>query len=79
MIPDVNFYNAVRETLHKRWEPIEVFSYSEEMGEYDGYTPNFYKILREGVADHRVIYEVHGTEMIILVVKVGHRKSIYKR
>ena len=30
------------------------------------------------VADYRIIYEVHGNEMIILVVKVGHRKSVYE-
>ncbi len=33
---------------------------------------------RVRVADYRIIYEVHGTEMIILVVKVGHRKSVYQ-
>lgn len=33
---------------------------------------------RVRVADYRIIYEVHGTEMIILVVKVGHRRSIYR-
>ena len=33
---------------------------------------------RVRVADYRVIYEIHGTEMTILVVKVGHRKAIYK-
>ncbi|SBS33474.1 Toxin RelG [Marinomonas spartinae] len=31
------------------------------------------------VADYRVIYEVHGAEMIILVIKVGHRQSVYQR
>lgn len=34
---------------------------------------------RVRVADYRIIYEVHGLEMIILVVKVGHRKNIYKK
>jgi mRNA interferase RelE/StbE len=33
---------------------------------------------RVRVADYRVIYEINGTEMVILVVKVGHRKAIYK-
>lgn len=33
---------------------------------------------RVRVADYRIIYEIHGTEMIILVVKVGHRKSVYQ-
>lgn len=34
---------------------------------------------RVRVADYRIIYEVHGTEMVILVVKIGHRQSVYKR
>ena len=33
---------------------------------------------RVRVADYRIIYEIHDSEMIILVVKVGHRKAIYK-
>jgi mRNA interferase RelE/StbE len=33
---------------------------------------------RVRVADYRIIYEVHGTELVILVVKVGHRKSVYQ-
>jgi mRNA interferase RelE/StbE len=34
---------------------------------------------RVRVADYRIIYEVNGTEMVILVVKVGHRQAVYKR
>lgn len=34
---------------------------------------------RVRVADYRIIYEIHGMEMIVLIVKVGHRKSIYKK
>lgn len=37
--------------------------------------PNEYRVR---VADYRIIYEIHDSEMIILVVKVGHRKAIYK-
>ena len=33
---------------------------------------------RVRVADYRIIYEIHDSEMIILVVKLGHRKAIYK-
>ena len=28
---------------------------------------------------YRIIYEVNGDELIILIVKIGHRKDIYKR
>lgn len=33
---------------------------------------------RVRVADYRIIYEVHGGEMIILVVKIAHRQSVYR-
>jgi mRNA interferase RelE/StbE len=29
--------------------------------------------------DYRIIYEIHDQELLILVVRVGHRKEIYRR
>ena len=36
---------------------------------------NFHKI-RAG--DYRIIYEINNDTLVILVVKIGHRKDIYK-
>jgi len=36
---------------------------------------HFHKI-RTG--DYRIIYEIHQEVLVILVVKIGHRKNIYK-
>ena len=36
----------------------------------------FHKI-RSG--DYRIIYEIHDDKVVILIVKVGHRKDVYKR
>ena len=36
----------------------------------------FHKV-RSG--DYRIIYEIHDDRLVILVVKVGHRKDVYKR
>ena len=36
----------------------------------------FHKV-RSG--DYRIIYEIHEDLLVILVVKIGHRKDIYKR
>lgn len=30
------------------------------------------------VADYRIIYDVDGGEMVILVIKVGHRQQVYR-
>jgi mRNA interferase RelE/StbE len=35
--------------------------------------------LRLRVGDYRVIYRVESDQLIILVIKVGHRKNIYKQ
>jgi mRNA interferase RelE/StbE len=37
---------------------------------------SFHKI-RSG--DYRIVYEIHDDRLVILVVKVGHRKDVYKR
>lgn len=29
--------------------------------------------------DYRIIYEIHNDRLIILIVKIGHRKDVYKR
>jgi mRNA interferase RelE/StbE len=36
---------------------------------------DFHKV-RTG--DYRIVYEIHGDLLVILVVKIGHRKDIYK-
>jgi mRNA interferase RelE/StbE len=37
---------------------------------------SFHKV-RSG--DYRITYEIHGDRLVILVVKIGHRKDVYKK
>jgi mRNA interferase RelE/StbE len=37
---------------------------------------SFHKV-RSGV--YRIIYEIHDGRVVILIVKVGHRKDVYKK
>lgn len=36
---------------------------------------SFHKI-RTG--DYRIIYEIHDDRVVILIIKIGHRKDVYK-
>ena len=36
------------------------------------------KIFRIRIGKYRVIYEVEGQKLLILVLKIGHRKDIYR-
>ena len=38
---------------------------------------NTFHRIRAG--DYRIVYEIHEDRLVILVVKVGHRKDVYKR
>lgn len=34
---------------------------------------------RTRVGDYRIIYEIHDSKVLIIVVRLGHRKDIYER
>lgn len=34
---------------------------------------------RVRTGDYRIIYEIHDAELVVLVVKVGHRRDVYER
>ena len=36
-------------------------------------------IYRLRVGDHRIIYQVQQKALLVLVVKLGHRKEVYRR
>ena len=38
-------------------------------------TERFYRLR---VGDYRVIYLIEGRRLVILVIKIGHRKDVYK-
>ena len=35
--------------------------------------------LRIRVGNYRIVYEVRDEELVVLVVKVGHRREVYRR
>jgi len=51
---DLHFYNLIREAVHKQWDPIGIRSELEEMGEYDGYIPALFKLLKSDSSEEQV-------------------------
>jgi mRNA-degrading endonuclease RelE of RelBE toxin-antitoxin system len=37
-----------------------------------------YKLYRIRVGDYRVIYNIEDDRLIVLVVKIGHRRDVYR-
>ena len=38
-------------------------------------TPNAYRIR---IGDYRVVYEIHDDRLVVLVIRVAHRKDVYR-
>jgi mRNA interferase RelE/StbE len=36
-------------------------------------------MLRVRVGDYRIVYEVHDSRLVVLVIFVGHRRDIYRQ
>ena len=36
-------------------------------------------LYRIRVGDYRVVYEIRGTTLVIVVIKIGHRREVYRR
>ena len=37
------------------------------------------ELFRVRIGNYRVIYEIHDNRLVVLVVKIGHRKDIYRK
>lgn len=35
-------------------------------------------LFRLRIADYRVVYEVKNQELVVLIIKIGHRKEVYR-
>jgi mRNA interferase RelE/StbE len=35
-------------------------------------------VFRLRVGDYRVLYEIHDDELVVLVLKIGHRREVYR-
>jgi mRNA interferase RelE/StbE len=86
MLYSIEFRPAVLKSL-KRFPKRDLVRIKKKIEELGSNLPNpdttkmkgdnsFHKV-RSG--DYRIIYEIHDDRLVILVVKVGHRKEVYKK
>ena len=60
--------------IKKRIEKLATLLPDPQITKMKGNNP--YHKVRCG--DYRILYEIHGNELCILIVKVGHRKDVYR-
>ena len=60
--------------IKKRIDDLSSNLPDPKMTKMKGNNP-FHKI-RSG--DYRIVYEIHDERLVVLVVKIGHRKDVYK-
>ena len=60
--------------LKKKMEGLANNLPSTKITKMKGDNP-FYKVR---IGNYRIIYEIHENKLLILVVKIGHRKDVYK-
>ncbi|MEO8648350.1 MAG: type II toxin-antitoxin system RelE/ParE family toxin [Acidobacteriota bacterium] len=36
-------------------------------------------LFRIRVGDHRVVYEIRSARLVVIVIKIGHRREIYRK
>ena len=36
-------------------------------------------VYRLRVGDYRILYEIHDNQLLVLVIKIGHRREVYRK
>jgi mRNA interferase RelE/StbE len=71
-----DFLNKLDENIKQRIvKKIELLKDTPELGK--PLTVNLAGLWSLRIGDYRVLYEIRNNELLILVLKIGHRKNIY--
>ena len=68
------FERATQQRLRRRIDRLAENPYPAGAKKLQGEEP-FYRIR---VGDYRVIYQVEPKELLVVVVKIGHRREVYR-
>jgi mRNA interferase RelE/StbE len=81
----IEFRPAALKTL-KRFPKRDLIKIKKKIDELGDKLPNPHTTRMKGdntfhkirAGNYRIIYEIHEDRLIILIVKIGHRKDVYK-
>jgi mRNA interferase RelE/StbE len=65
----------VQKSIRSRIDALAKNPFPSDMKKLES-EENFYRIK---VGDYRIIYQTHKKILLVLVVRIGHRKEVYRR
>ena len=81
---DLEFAPSVKKDLKRinRSDVPRILEVIDQL-QYDQHPPGSKKLVTEAlfrirVGVYRIVYEIHERKLVVLIVKVGHRKSVYR-
>ena len=63
----------------KIMDKIETVLAQDPVGLGKALTGPFAGLWRYRIGDHRIIYKIARTEVLIMIARIGHRKDVYRR
>jgi len=85
MAHSVEFKNSARKSIAALPEDIKIRVISAVMSLADNPRPSGCKKVRSldsayriRVGDYRIIYEVYDTALIVIVIRIAHRREVYE-
>jgi mRNA interferase RelE/StbE len=64
----------LRERIIRRLEELEIQPRPREARKVAG-REDFYRVR---VGDYRIVYELHDRILLVLVIRIGHRREVYR-
>lgn len=65
---------SVQRLIIEKIKKLDIFQSNNNVKKLIG-TSDLYRLR---VGDYRVVYQIRKQELVVLILKVGHRKDIYK-
>jgi mRNA interferase RelE/StbE len=71
-----SFPRGAQERIGKKIDSLSINPRPHGVEKLEGKRGSFYRLR---VGDYRILYEIQDEILLILVIKVGHRREVYRR